>query len=94
MSVSKVSSTYHYMVIDGSVYRDYRKHEAVLGDDGAEQSSLLTHYKNIDDQYYVVQEEKLLDSDDVQRSIYTNVESHNIEAFKNRWNENWKPSIP
>ena len=91
---STVSSTYHYTIIDGCVYRDYRKLEIVVGDDHAEKSSLLTHYKSIDDKFYVVREEKRKDISGTKRSIYTNVESGNLETFKNQWDENWKPILP
>jgi hypothetical protein len=85
-------TTHHQMLIEGSLYKEYKEAESTTTADGTEESYRRSHFRGIDQKNYCVIEEKKKDSD-LEKRIVTNLKKEELASFEQQWTKNWKPTV-
>ncbi len=85
--------TEHEMVVDGVLLREYKELNHVKIEDGSDlQKQVLTHMRSIGERKYTVQQ-ITIDGHQEDDLIETNIPDEEIQAFKDEWDDKWKPTI-
>ena len=89
---STITTSTHRMVVAGSVFTEYKKLIVTHSSGGLLETSTLNHIRSIDNQSYSVNQEEKPDQP-TEETISTDLSSEELDEFKLRWNNEWKPLI-